>query len=263
VSTPEADQQIGALPVANESGNLAAADGSDPVGRNREHPYPSWGPAREQHTGAPHDGTELAQPDARAVAGERDFEGIGVTVRCSLNRVTFRWANDSLLTLKFDQVASKVDCQRLPEQGVIKLTLAARMDMDVPHGLVNGVNIVLAFSGSDAAKVESLAERLRSMAAATSRDGGSASGGARSAPPQAGAVESRSGAPQSRPGAAESRAKTADSKVPASPPGPVRVRAGLASWADEENWLVLYPTKETERLLLASPSSQADRQQGT
>ncbi len=207
MSTPHGDQRVNTPPVVNGSENPDAADGfdRDPDGRNREH----------------------------------DFEGIGVMVRCSLNRVTFRWANDSLLTLKFDQVASKVNCQRLPEQGVIELTLGVRMDMDVPYGQVNGVTIVLMFLESDAAKAESLAQRLRSMAA-TGRDAGPGSAGALSARPHAGAEEPRSG-----------------TKAPAGPPGPVRIHAGLASWADEESWLVLYPTKETERLLLASPLSQA------
>lgn len=262
---PQEDQQVGARSGVNRPGNPAVADGSDPAGRDREQPYSLQEP-QHSHSAPPQDGAELAQLDMRAIAGEREFEGLGATVRCSLNRVTFRWANDSVLTLKFDQVIMKVEFHRLPAQKLITLEVAVRMNMDPPLSVANGANIVIAFPESDAAKVESLAERLRSMAVAVGSDPGPVPGSGQATRPQAGAVESRSGAPQSRQGGAEARPKTADSKAPASPPGPVRVRAGLASWADEQSWLVLYPTKETERLLVVSPPSQAgqaDRKQGT
>jgi hypothetical protein len=179
-------------------------------------------------------GTPVTQAHQR---GSRDkLEGTGISVVYGPTQLTVTWADGSILALRFDAVAIEAELERPPGEGVVVLRFGARMDRDVPQGVMSGLNVALRFPETIPAEVERLAERLRPVTAARGDD-------------RPGSVTGQLAHP---------RAGMPDARAPASRPAPVRIHAAPACWADDPSWVGLYPPRETERLLLVPPGGRAN-----
>jgi hypothetical protein len=163
--------------------------------------------------------------------------GIAVSVVYNPRQLNISWENGSSLTLRFDAVTGKVEVDRPPGGGPVLLRFGVRMNKQAPRGITTGLNVVLPFPETIAAEVERLAERLSQATAPP--------GHGRPGPVTGQLVHPSAGMPE-----AQASVRQA---------APVRIRAAPAYWADDPGWIGLYPPKDTERLLLASPDGQARR----
>lgn len=159
--------------------------------------------------------------------------GIGLLIRYCPSQLNIIWDNGSNLLVRFDATTTSAEVMQARDSGVIGLRIAVQMN--APRG-ANGFSIVLPFAAERAPGVQSLAEMLQSLTS-THRD---------SAP------AAEAGVP------AHSPTVTPDARPPAPQPDPVRIDVPPRHWADDTDWIGLYPTRETERLLVthADPPAQ-------
>jgi hypothetical protein len=156
--------------------------------------------------------------------------GIDVRVRYGPGQLSIIWANGSA-ELRFGAVT--IFAQVVPEQGADVVQLQVNVHMKTPPG-VNGIwSALLPFPERLAPDVQRLAEMLNAVGPA--REDGTRD--AATDPP-----------PDPVPTPPESR-------TPAAASAPVRIQARLGYWTDDPNWVGLYPTRETERLLM-TPADQ-------
>jgi hypothetical protein len=239
------------------------------------------GPASAVPPAVPRPGKPVgAQGNSPAAEVVGNLKGIGVSVSWGPSQLIIRW-DSSALTLRFREAECTATVKKSECPGFIEFCLGVRIRMSgrargrqensTQQENTGSTNIVLLFHEADEGKVQGLAQMLRSVPR-TGADGGSGTiAGAAPGPRAAGGVAR---IPVGRPGstlAAGTRRETsqpvpghpvagepAASQSPP-PPQPVRINAALAAWADDPDWIVLYPPRETQLLLLKPPDPQTRR----
>ncbi len=157
--------------------------------------------------------------------------GIGVRVGYGAGLLNIMWDNGSNAVLRLGAVTISARVESGQAAGVVQLQVDAHMNTP-PGG--NGIwSALLPFPERLAPDVQRLADMLD---AAGPAHGDGAPDAATDQPAQA------------APATPETRTPTAAS-------APVRIQARPGSWADDPNWYGLYPTRETERLLM-TPADQ-------
>ena len=157
--------------------------------------------------------------------------GIGVRVRYGPNQLSIGWDNGSHALLRFDAITIFAQVEQGQGAGVVQLQVNVRMN--TPPG-VNGIwSALLPFPERLAPDVQRLAGMLNAVGQAHG-DGG----------PDAATDLPADPAPIMQ----ESRMTTAAFT-------PVRIQAWPGGWTDDPDWMGLYPTTETERLLM-EPADQ-------
>jgi hypothetical protein len=157
--------------------------------------------------------------------------GIGVRVGYGPGQLSIVWDNGSKVVLRFDTVTIFAQVER--ELGADVVQLQVNVHMNIPPG-VNGIwSALLPFPERRAPDVRRLADM-----------------------PDAAGPAHGDGAPDA---ATDQPAQTApatpETRTPTAASAPVRIQARPGSWADDPNWYGLYPTRETERLLM-TPADQ-------
>lgn len=182
-------------------------------------------------------------PEAVAPLGHgqsSELVGHGVTVRYTQSHLKVTWDNGTEVVLRSvgRRTTAHVDHIRL---GVDIVTLTLKAQIAVPDPWFSHVDVVLAFPGSLAADVRRLAEMLNT----TQEDSG----------PDAGNPKS---APRMPPPPIQDAPKPAQPN-PANPAElpHVMFQADLAAWADDDDWIGLYPSLETTRLITGRPLRQS------
>lgn len=162
------------------------------------------------------------------------LRGIGVWVLYCPSQLNIVWDNGSSVVLRFDAVTIFAQVERGQGADVVQLQVNVRMD--TPPG-VNGIwSALLPFPGRSAPDVQQLAEMLDAVGLAHG-DGTSTAAADQPAHPSPATPEARMQAAQS---------------------APVRIRARPGYWTDDPDWVGLYPTRETERLLMMSADQPAE-----
>jgi hypothetical protein len=157
--------------------------------------------------------------------------GIGVRVRYGPGQLSIRWDNGSRAVLPFDAVTIFAQVEQGEGADVVQLQVNVRMN--TPPG-VNGIwSALLPFPERLAPDVRRLADMLNAVDPAHG-DG----------TPDAAADPPAGPAPT-----------TQESRIPTAASAPVRILAWPGSWTDDPDWVGLYPTRETERLLM-TPADQ-------
>jgi hypothetical protein len=157
--------------------------------------------------------------------------GIGVRVRYGPGQLSIVWDNGSNTTLRFDALTIFAQVEPGPGADVVQLQVNVRMN--TPPG-VNGIwSALLPFPERMAPEVQWLAEMLNAVGPAHGDRTPDAASDPLAAP-----------APT-----------TPENRTPAAASAPVRIQARLGYWTDDPDWVGLYPTRETERLLM-TPADQ-------
>jgi hypothetical protein len=152
--------------------------------------------------------------------------GIGVRVRYGPGQLSIVWDNGSNAVLRFD--ATTIFAQVEQGQGSDVVQLQVNVRMNTPPG-VNGIwSTLLPFPERLAPDVRRLAEMLNAAAQAH----GDGTPDAATDPP------------------ADSALTTQESRIPTAASAPVRIQAWPGHWTEDPDWIGLYPTTETERLLM-------------
>lgn len=152
--------------------------------------------------------------------------GVGVRVRYGPGQLSIAWDNGSNAVLRFDAVAIFAHVE--PGQGADVVQLHVKVDMNTPPGVNGTWFALLPFHEGLAPDVQRLADTLNAEGAAHG-DG----------MPDAVTDQSAQAAPA-----------TPESRMPTAASAPVRIQAWPGYWTDDPDWVGLYPTRETERLLM-------------
>ena len=157
--------------------------------------------------------------------------GIGVRVGYGPGQLSIVWDNGSNATLRFDAVTIFAQVER--EQGADVVQLQVNVHMNIPPG-VNGIwSALLPFPERRAPDVQRLADILNAVGLAH----GDGTPDAATGPP------------------ADPAPTPPESRMPTAASAPVRIQAWPGYWTDDPDWVGLYPTRETERLLM-TPADQ-------
>lgn len=160
--------------------------------------------------------------------------GIGVRVGYGPGQLNIVWDNGSKVVLRFDAVAISAQVERV--QGADVVQLQVNVDMNIPPG-INGIwSALLPFPERRAPDVQQLADMLNAVGLAH-EDG----------TPEAATDPPAAPAPA-----------TPETRTPTAASAPVRIQARPGSWTDDPNWYGLYPTRETERLLMTPADQPAE-----
>jgi hypothetical protein len=159
--------------------------------------------------------------------------GIGVRVRYGPGQLSIFWDNGSNTVLRFDAVTIFAQVER--EQGADVVQLQVNVHMNTPPG-INGIwSALLPFPERLAPDVQWLAEMLNAVG-----------------PPRGVGTPDAAIDPPADP------APTTESRTPTAASAPVRIQAGPGYWTDDPDWVGLYPTRETERLLMTPADQPAE-----
>jgi hypothetical protein len=157
--------------------------------------------------------------------------GIGVWVRYGPSQLNIMWDNGSIAVLRFEVATIFAHVEQGQDADVVQLHV--NVQMGTPPG-VNGIWFaLLPFPERSAPAVRQLAEKLNAVGLAHG-DGMPDAATDQPAPPP--------------PAPPETRTPTVQS-------APVRIPAWPGYWTDDPDWVGLYPTRETERLLM-TPADQ-------
>ena len=161
--------------------------------------------------------------------------GIGVRVGSGPGQLSIVWDNGSKAVLRFDAVTFSAQVER--DQGTDVVQLQVNVDMNIPPG-ANGVwSALLPFPERRAPDVQQLADM-----------------------PNAVGVAHEDGAPDAATDQpAQAAPATPETRTPTAASAPVRIQARPGSWTDDPNWYGLYPTRETERLLMTPADQPAEQ----
>jgi hypothetical protein len=152
--------------------------------------------------------------------------GIGVRVGYGPGQLSIVWDNGSKAVLRFDAVTIFAQVER--EQGADVVQLQVNVHMNTPPG-VNGIwSALLPFPERRAPDVQRLADMLNAVGLAH----GDGTPDAATDPP------------------ADPAPTPPESRMPTAASAPVRIQAWPGYWTDDPDWVGLYPTRETERLLM-------------
>jgi hypothetical protein len=208
-------------------------------------------PGGHGHDPAPFSGT--ASGDFLQLAGH------GVTVRSSPSHLEVTWESGAQMTMRSPERWTTAHVDHLRLAGVVTLTLNAHIP--VPDPGFSQVEIVLAFPGSLEEDVRRLAARLN---ADREGSGSPATGRPDPAPPIPPAPRRHD--PWDPETAEPVRARAHDRPPP--PPAPARTgypaelpavafEVDLGAWADDPDWIGLFPSFETARLIVDRPFRQS------
>jgi hypothetical protein len=185
--------------------------------------------------------------------------GHGVTVGYTQHHLKVTWESGATMTMRSPErwITAHVDHIHLAGN-VVMLTLKAQVP--VPDPWFSQVDIVLAFPGSLEEDVRQLAARLH---ADREDSGSSAAGKPDPAPPMPPPPHRHD--PWNPQPAEPARARAHDRPPPAAPARTgypaelpaVAFQADLATWADDPDWIGLYPSFETIRLIVGRPLRQS------
>jgi hypothetical protein len=157
--------------------------------------------------------------------------GTGVRVHYGPGQLSIVWDNGSTTVLRFNGVT--IFAQVEQGQGADVVQLQVNVRMNTPPG-VNGIwSALLPFPERLAPDVQRLAEMLN----AVGQNHWDGTPDAATGPP------------------ADPAPTTQESRVPTAASTPVRIQAWPGYWTDDPDWIGLYPTTETERLLM-KPADQ-------
>jgi hypothetical protein len=192
--------------------------------------------SRHSRTGEPqgrHGHPNAASPGHAAIESFR-LNGLEAEVKYSPNYLKVVWSNGSEVTIRSASrvIEARVEHLHFPVD-VVTLTLNVRMD--TPETMVSKLTIVICFAAGLDADVHRLADTMN--AERVGGDSALAPGRSHGEPPP--------GEPLSPP------------QLPV-----VRIMANLAAWADDPQWIGLYPPQETIRLIAVpspEPASEAGR----
>lgn len=160
--------------------------------------------------------------------------GIGVRVRYGPGQLNIAWGNRSNVVLWFAAVTIFAQVEREQDADVVQLQVNVRMG--TPPG-VNGMwSALLPFPERLAPDLQRLAEVLNAVGLAHG-DG----------TPDAATDQPAHPSPA-----------TAETRVPTAASAPVRIAAWPGYWTDDPDWVGLYPTRETERLLMMPADRPAE-----
>jgi hypothetical protein len=162
------------------------------------------------------------------------LRGIGLWILYGPSQLNIMWENGSSLIVRFDAVRTTAQSRPGRDPGVVELWIMVRMDD--AHGGNGLYSALLPFPAEQAPGVQSLEEMLQSRASPGGETAPDAEIGFPAHPPAA--------TPDTQPSAPRPLTQLA----------PVRIDAPARPWTDDENWIGLYPPRETERLV-----AQADR----
>jgi hypothetical protein len=202
----------------------------------------------------------LVPPPAAAPGEFLQLAGYGVMVRCSHSHLEVTWESGAQMTMRSPGrwITAHVDHIHLAGT-VVMLTLKAQIP--VPDPWFSQADIVLAFPGSLEEGVRQLAARLN----ADREDGGASTTGRPDPAPAPAAPAPHRHDPWDPPAAEPARAR-AHERPPATAPArtsapadlpAVVFRADLAAWADDPDWIGLFPSFETTRLIVGPPLRQS------
>jgi hypothetical protein len=156
--------------------------------------------------------------------------GIDIRVRYGPGQLSIFWDNGSNV-LRFDAVTIFAHVE--PGQGADVVQLHVKVHMNTPPGVNGTWFALLPFHEELAPDVQRLADMLNAEGAAHG-DG----------TPDAVTDQSAQAAPA-----------TPETRTPIAASAPVRIQARPEYWTDDPDWVGLYPTRETERLLM-TPADQ-------
>lgn len=198
-------------------------------------------------------------PSPGTASGEfLQLAGHGVTVRYSHSHLEVTWESGAQMTMRSPERWTTAHVDHIRLAGVVTLTLKAHIA--VPDPGFSQMDIVLAFPGSLEEDVRQLAARLN---ADREDSGSSAAGKPDPAPPMPPAPRRHD--PWDPPTAEPVRARAHDRQPPTAPARTgypaelpaVAFRADLAAWADDPDWIGLFPSFETTRLIVGRPLRQS------
>jgi hypothetical protein len=175
-------------------------------------------------------------PQSSQHQGWVPLTGIGVRVRYGPGQLSISWDNGSNAVLRFDAVTIFAQVERVEqEQGADVVQLQVNVHMNTPPG-VNGIWFtLLPFPERMAPDVQWLAAMLNAVGPAH----------------EDGTPEAAAGPP------ADPAPATPENRTPTAASAPVRIQAGPGDWTDDPDWVGLYPTRETERLLMTHADQPA------
>jgi hypothetical protein len=156
--------------------------------------------------------------------------GIGVQVRYGPGQFSIVWDNGSNAVLRLDAVTIFAQVER--EQGAGVVQLQVNVQMNTPPGVGGIWSALLPFPEWRAPDVQWLAAMLNAVGPAH---------------------EDRT--PDAAIDPPTDPAPTTEIRTPTAASAPVRIQAWPGYWTDDPNWVGLYPTRETERLLM-TPADQ-------
>jgi hypothetical protein len=169
---------------------------------------------------------EATGPQSRPPQDWIPLTGIGVRVRYGPGQLSIGWDNGSHAVLRFDAVTIFAQVEQGQGADVVQLQVNVRMNT---RPGVNGIwSTLLPFPERLAPDLQRLAEMLNAVDPAH----GDGLPDAATDPP------------------ADPAPTTPTSRMPAAGSAPVRILAWPGSWTDDPAWVGLYPTRETERLLM-------------
>ena len=240
-----ADTGQGAPAVADPSGMTghAGAGESAPPGRDAGGPD-----SAHQAAGRP----AVSQDATASMAQTRQshewvtLRGIGLWILYCPSQLNIMWENGSNLIVRLDAATTVAQFRQGQDPGVVELRIMVQMDN--PRGVNGFYSAMLSFPAERAPDVQSLAEMLQSLISSDGETTPTAEIGLPAHPPTA--------TPDAQPSAP---------KPPMTQPTPVRIHASARYWADDRDWIGLYPTRETERLVAHAdrPAQAAEHPQAT
>ena len=172
--------------------------------------------------------------------------GIGLWILYCPSQLNITWENGSSLIVRLDAATIVAHPSHGQNPGVAELRIGVQMDN--PRGANGSCSVMLSFPAEQDPGVQRLAEMLQSLASSDGENAPAAETGFPSHPP-ATTPEALRPAP----------------KPPVTQPAPVRIDASARHWADDSDWIGLYPPRETERLLADSdrPAQAPEHPQAT
>lgn len=153
--------------------------------------------------------------------GWTSLMGVGVWVLIGPSQLNIMWDNGSSAVLRFGASAIFAHVERVPGADMVQLHV--NVQMETSRGIRGIWFALLPFPGRSAPAVQRLAELL----AATDQP-------------------------------TDPSPATPDAPMLTAQPAAVRIRAWPGYWADDPDWVGLYPTRETERLLMMPADQPAE-----